>query len=214
MRGNCSSGGPLASPEGYRRGQKARSGVQVTTKIICTSIAPYLYHTEGEGEGSDKWWVAEWLRIFNRTDPIDGRQRNAVDECNFVGVHFFARTTWDRSEGNNMHFMVDTYTNVIGARRGWIVTEFGLRCPYEYRSQCDDYTKGFRNAGLMHFGEPLDKPLPSHVWGGTYFQLNTIPTKPLPQPVPYKDYWETDYGYSYYYPNGDWSYRNRLNSGA
>jgi hypothetical protein len=64
-------------------------------------------------------------------------------------------------------------------------------------SSTDDYTKGYQNAGLMHFRTGGANALPSNVWGGNYFKLNT----------------GNRTGYGYYYPNGAWCYRNRINSG-
>lgn len=110
-----------------------------------------------------------------------------------------------------MRFMVDAYGQYVGSRRWWIVTEFGLRNGSANSAACDDYTKGHRNAGLMHFNEgpgqgtSSHRPLPPHVWGGTYFQLNTFADHSAST---------GDGGYAYYHPNGDWSFRNRLNSGS
>ncbi|WP_438006943.1 hypothetical protein WME89_51795 [Sorangium sp. So ce321] len=175
-------------------------------KIICTAIAPRVHRQIDNYDDATN--TKRWVEIYaNATTTESGASRNVVNECDLVGVHFYATYSWTSEEAtndNSMRFMINTYNQYVGTRKWWVLTEFGLRNWPNQSGICDDYTKGHRNAGMLHFNEgPSGCSLPSNVWGGTYYQLNTV-----------ADRNDGEGGYAYYYPNGDWNYRNRLNSGV
>lgn len=147
-------------------------------KIVCTSLAPRT------------WLSADrFLELLTR-----GPAPIPADRCDFMAVHFYTYADWYGSD--DMKLMVPLYQKYASGK-SWILTEFGMNCLQP--SVCDDYTKGYRMAGMMHYSES-NPVLPGNVWGGTYFHLNT------PQ--------RNSDGYAYYYPNGDWNYRERYNRGS
>lgn len=160
-------------------------------KVICTSLAPRT-------ELDINWFLDVWRRDGNGNISAD----SPIGASDFLAPHAYTYKSW--YESPDLGLVVNSY-NTYGGTKPWIFTEIGMYC--RTPSICDDYTKGYRMAGMLHFGES-SPVIPSKVWGMTYFQLNT----PLRYPEPYPLPTGTDpasAGYAYYYPNADWNYAER-----